>query len=74
MKKRVVSILIVFLLTLPLLPAAAAGRVMVSRQSLRVDGKEIACQKYNIDDRNYFMLRDLAMLLSGNKARKHIDR
>jgi hypothetical protein len=74
MKKRVVSILIVFLLTLPLLPAAAAGRVMVSRQSLRVDGKEITCQKYNIDDRNYFMLRDLAMLLSGNKARKHIDR
>lgn len=66
MKKRVVSILIVFLLTLPLLPAAAAGRVMVSRQSLRVDGKEIACQKYNIDDRNYFMLRDLAMLLSGS--------
>ena len=68
------SILIVFLLTLPLLPAAAAGRVMVSRQSLRVDGKEITCQKYNIDDRNYFMLRDLAMLLSGNKTRKHIDR
>ncbi len=69
MKKRIVSFLLVLALTLPLLSAAAAERVMVSRQSLRVDGKVIACQKYNIDDRNYFMLRDLAMLLKGTGSR-----
>ena len=69
MKKRIVSFLLVLALTLPLLSAAAAERVMVSRQSLRVDGKVVVCQKYNIDDRNYFMLRDLAMLLKGTGSR-----
>ena len=42
-----------------------AGRVMLSPQNLTVDGKAAACEKYNIDDRNYFKLRDLASLLSG---------
>ena len=66
MKKRTLSILLVLVLLLTLVPiGAAAARVVVSRQNLRVDGKVIQCQKYNIDDRNYFMLRDLALLLNG---------
>ena len=39
-----------------------------SAQGLIVDGKEIACEKYNILGSNYFKLRDLAMLLNGTSA------
>ncbi len=69
MKKRVLCILTALVLVLTLIPGAAAARVMVSRQGLRVDGKAVQCQKYNIDDRNYFMLRDLALLLRGTGSR-----
>ncbi len=67
--KRMISAVLCLLMLAFLLPARAAGRVMVSRQSLRVDGKTVNCQKYNIDDRNYFMLRDLALLLMGTGSR-----
>lgn len=64
----------VFLLALALclglaLPAAAAKPVVVpSPQRLFADGVEIACEKYNIDNSNYFKLRDVAYILSGTDA------
>ncbi len=46
--------------------AAPASAVLVpSSQKLKVDGKAVECEKYNIDGYNYFKLRDLAMLLQG---------
>ena len=44
--------------------APVPGHVVLSPQNLTVDGNNIACEKYNIDGRNYFKLRDLAQLLS----------
>ena len=49
--------------TTPTTPAAT--NAVLSPQGLKVDGKDIQCEKYNIADRNYFKLRDLAQLLSG---------
>ncbi len=52
-----------------LLPFAALGAEVVrSPQKLTVDGKNVACEKYNIDGYNYFKLRDLACLLSGTES------
>ena len=64
--KRALSILLTLLLALALLPAGAlAAQVVASPQNLRVDGRAIDCEKYNIDGSNYFKLRDVAMLLNG---------
>ncbi len=64
--KKTLSILLALLLALSLLPAGAlAADVVLSNQNLRVDGKVIQCEKYNIDGSNYFKLRDLAYVLNG---------
>ncbi len=61
--------LLVITLTLALLLALASPAlgfsIQRSRQNLVVDGKNVACDKYNIDGSNYFKLRDLAQLLNG---------
>ena len=65
--KKALSILLILLLALSVLPAVALAdgpAVVLSPQNLRVDGKVIACEKYNIDGSNYFKLRDIAMVLS----------
>ncbi len=65
--KRTLSILLILLLALSVLPAAAFAdgpAVVLSPQKLRVDGRQVACEKYNIDGSNYFKLRDIAMVLS----------
>jgi hypothetical protein len=68
--KRTLSILLVLLLALSLLPAGAmAADVVLSPQNLRVNGKRIACEKYNIDGANYFKLRDIAMVLNETGSR-----
>ena len=71
--KRIICHVLCLLLLAGLLPVRAAARVSVSRQSLRVNGKVVQCQKYNIDDRNYFMLRDLALLLKGTGSRFSVE-
>ena len=43
----------------------SAPVVQLSGQKLEVNGREVDCEKYNIDGYNYFKLRDLAVLLSG---------
>ena len=64
--KKALSILLVLLLAVSVLPAGAmAADVVLSPQNLRVDGRTITCEKYNIDGSNYFKLRDIAMVLSG---------
>ena len=66
--KKALSILLLLILALGLLPAGAAAaeaKVVLSGQNLRVDGKRIQCEKYNIDGANYFKLRDIAYVLSG---------
>ena len=72
--KRLLCALLCALLLLPL-PAAAADAPAIGRstQKLRVDGREIDCEKYNIDGSNYFKLRDVAMLLTDTAARFAVD-
>ena len=64
MKKLTVLILTLALLVSLSAPAFAFKAVR-SAQNLTVDGKSVACDKYNIDGSNYFKLRDLAQLLNG---------
>ncbi len=74
--KRIASILLIVLLAAALLPAgalAADAKVVLSNQKLRVDGKLIECEKYNIDGYNYFKLRDLAALLNGTGSQFNVD-
>ena len=67
--KKLLSFALVLVLLLALLPAAALGySVVLSPQSLSVDGVTVACEKYNIDGANYFKLRDLAYILMGTDA------
>ena len=45
--------------------AAPTPTVMLSTQKLAVNGRDIDCEKYNIDGNNFFKLRDLAYVLNG---------
>jgi YD repeat-containing protein len=64
--KKTICILLAVLLAAAILPIGAlAADVVLSGQNLRVDGKAISCEKYNIDGSNYFKLRDIAVLLNG---------
>ena len=68
--KRFLAICISLALLLALAcPALAFQHAERSAQSLSVDGKTVACDKYNIDGSNYFKLRDLAALLDGTGSR-----
>ena len=48
-------------------------RCKATPQALKVDGEAKETEVYNIDDYNYFKLRDLAMLLSGTAAQFSVD-
>ena len=65
--KRSLALLLVLLLLAGLTPASAA-KVQLSNQALKVDGRSVSCEAYNINDENYFKLRDMAMLLNGTAA------
>ena len=74
--KRILSILLAVLLIAAILPTAAFADgpvVVLSSQKLRVDGKTIECERYNIDNRNYFKLRDLAAVLDGTGSQFNVD-
>ena len=64
MKKALAAALLLTLL-LALAAPACAFDAQRSAQGLTVNGNTVACEKYNIDDSNYFKLRDLAYLLNG---------
>lgn len=68
MKKKILSFVLVCAVLLSLTVSAFASGAVLSPQRLVVDGKNIACEKYNIGGSNYFKLRDLAFLLNGTKT------
>ena len=65
MKKALVFLLILALFCSCAVPALAENSVIRTNQNLTVDGKAVICEIYNINDSNYFKLRDLAFLLNG---------
>ena len=67
--KKTISVLLAALLLLSLFTPAMAAKVVRSSQAIKVDGRSVSCEAYNIDDSNYFKLRDLAQLLSGTGSR-----
>ncbi len=63
--KKTIAFLLTLILILSLTTPALAFSVRLSAQNLTVDGKQIECEKYNIDGSNYFKLRDIAYVLNG---------
>ncbi len=63
--KKLTAIILTLALAISLCVPAFAFTAVLSPQKLTVDGKTVACEKYNIDGSNYFKLRDLAQLLNG---------
>ena len=66
--KKILSILLAAFLIAAILPTAAFAdgpAIVLSSQGLRVNGKTVDCERYNIDGNNYFQLRDLAYVLNG---------
>ena len=71
MKKiRLLTLALAMLLLLAMPAFAFTARR--SAQSLSVNGKTVACEKYNIDGSNYFKLRDLAALLNGTGSQFNV--
>ena len=68
--KKCLAFLLICALIAGLVPAALADAptVVVSTQTLTVNGTEAAPAAYNIDGSNYFKLRDMAALLAGTEA------
>lgn len=48
-----------------IIPAKHALTAVPTNAKLRIDGKEVKCEGYNILGNNYFKLRDIAYLLNG---------
>jgi len=67
-KKAGLLLAVLVLINMLVLPSAASD-VCLSSQSLRVNGRDVVCQAYNIDGSNYFKLRDLALLLTDTGSR-----
>ena len=71
---RALTVLLALALLTPVSAALAAKpKVVRSPQRLTVDGQNVACEKYNIDDYNYFKLRDLACLFSGTGSQFYVE-
>ena len=73
MNKKLFALLLVLALLLGCSPAVFAASVVLSNQSLKVDGVPVRCEMYNIDGNNYFKLRDLAYLLNGTGSQFAVD-
>ena len=72
MKKAIAFALLLALLLCTASPASAFT-TQRSTQNLKIDGKSVECDKYNIDGYNYFKLRDLAALLNGTGSQFNVD-
>ena len=71
--KRVLTVVLALVLVLALGVPALGARTVLSSQNLVVNGEAVEVEKYNIDDYNYFKLRDLAELLNGTESQFDVD-
>ena len=71
--KKPLALILVLLLLAGLAPAARGENVRLSSQALTVDGRSADCEYYNIDNSNYFKLRDIAFLLNGTESQFSVD-
>lgn len=71
--KAVLSLALILMLLVSLCAPAFAATTVLSTQALKVNDKDIDCEKYNIDGNNYFKLRDLAELLNGTNSQFDVD-
>ena len=71
--KAVLSLALILMLLVSLCAPAFAAKTVLSTQNLKVNGEAVDTEKYNIDDRNYFKLRDLAELLNGTESQFDVD-
>ena len=72
MRQRLLGIVLVFCMVLTMTPAAFAvmpvnENAKPTSSTVLADGTAIAFDAYNINDNNYFKLRDLAYILSGSE-------
>ena len=73
MKKRIFAfVLAVFLIAAHVVTISAAQAVP-SAHEVRVDGEVVDVRGFNIGGRNYFMLRDVAFILSDTSARFDLE-
>ena len=71
MKKRVISLVLALTLILTIIPATLAAPAVIAEPTASkviVDGKEISFDAYNINEENYFKLRDVAYTLNGTRV------
>ncbi|MCR5262909.1 MAG: copper amine oxidase N-terminal domain-containing protein, partial [Clostridiales bacterium] len=54
-------------------PAAEQLKVSLTSQRLTVDGVEKNAEIYNINDKNYFKLRDIAAMLNGTGSQFSVE-
>ena len=71
--KAILALALAVVLVLGLGATAFAATTVLSNQNLKVNGVAVDCEKYNIDGRNYFKLRDLAALLNGTNSQFNVD-
>ena len=54
------------------LPQSASLKVSPSTHKVTLDGKSVAPQGYNIENNNYFKLRDIAYMLNGTESQFNV--
>ena len=69
MKRKILSALLALVILAAPLTSACAATVSPSTQKLKVDGAVVSAMVYNIDDSNYFRLRDIAYVLRNTDKR-----
>jgi len=77
MSKKILSILLVLIVAVGLLgvPASAADELVASptAASVVVNFENVEFDAYNINDNNYFKLRDIAFILNGTKKQFEVS-
>ena len=65
--KKILSVIITVAMMLSMTTVFADFDALYTTSKVVVDGKEVAFEAYNIDDNNYFKLRDVAKAISGSE-------
>ncbi len=73
MKKRLLMGILVLTMVFAVIPVQAEGTTAIpSRQQVTLNGENVRIGAYNLEDENYFKLRDLAALLKDTSARFNV--